>query len=145
HAESTNSLEVSTTPVGPPPPPNTVTAFAAGIGRAGLNWSAAPLATSYNVYRATTLNGVYTMISTPGAVTTITYVDTTASGSAPYFYKISSSNIQGEGGQSVAASAAPLTAKLRFDFSDTGTATVDSITGVSLGMVNSNNVATDYH
>ncbi len=144
-AESTNSVEVTATPVGPPPPPATLVAFAAGIGEVGLNWSPAILATSYNVYRSTTLGGTYTMISTPGTVTGTGYVDATASGSAPYFYKVSASNGNGEGAQSSAASAAPLTAKLRFDFSDTGTSTVDSINSVSLGMVNSNNVATDYH
>ena len=145
-SESTNCPEVSATPVGPPPAPAVLSAFAAGIGQVGLNWSASLLATSYDVYRATSSGGTYTKISTDGTVTTTSYTDTGATGSTPYFYKVSAvSLLQGEGPQSAATSAAPLTAKLRFDFSDTGTATVDSINNVSLNMVNSNNVATDYH
>jgi fibronectin type 3 domain-containing protein len=144
-SESTNCPEVSATPVGPPPAPAGLSAFAAGIGQVGLNWSAVPLATSYDVYRATTSGGTYTKISTDGTVTTTAFTDTGASGSTPYFYKVSAVNLQGEGPVSAAASAAPLAAKLRFDFSDTGTTTVDSINGVSLNMVNSNNAATDYH
>jgi fibronectin type 3 domain-containing protein len=144
-SESTNCPEVSATPVGPPPAPAGLSAFAAGIGQVGLNWSASLLATSYNVYRATSSGGTYTKISTDGTVTTTSYTDTGASGSTPYFYKVSAVNLQGEGPVSAAASAAPLTAKLRFDFSDAGTTTVDSINGVSLNMVNSNSIATDYH
>jgi fibronectin type 3 domain-containing protein len=144
-AESPNSTEASATPTGPPPAPVTLSAFSAGIGEVGINWSASRLATSYNVYRSASLNGAYTMISTPGSVTGTSYIDATASGSAPYFYKLSASNELGEGPLSTAASAVPLTAKLRYDFSDTGVTTVDSITGVALNIVNSNNVATDYH
>src|ERR1035441_2481557 len=79
-------------------------------------------------------------------VTTTSYTDTGASGSTPYFYKVSAvSLLQGEGPVSAAASAAGLTAKLRFDFADSGATTVDSISGVSLNIVNSNSIATDYH
>jgi fibronectin type 3 domain-containing protein len=144
-SESANSSEATATPVGPPPAPTGLKAFAAGIGQVGLSWSASLLATSYNVYRATSSGGTYTKISTDGTVTTTSYTDTGASGSTPYFYKVSAVNLQGEGPQSAAASAAPLTAKLRFDFSDAGTTTVDSINSVSLNMVNGSNVATDYH
>jgi fibronectin type 3 domain-containing protein len=144
-AESGNSSEATATPVGPPPAPTGLTAFATGIGQVGVSWSASLLATSYNVYRATASAGTYIKISTDGTVTTTGYTDPTASGSAPYFYEVSAVNSYGEGPLSGPASAAPLAARLRFDFSDTGTTTVDSISGVSLNIVNSNNVATDYH
>ena len=78
-------------------------------------------------------------------MTTPAYTDTTASGSAPYFYEVTAVNAYGEGPVSASASAAPLAARLRFDFSDTGTTTTDSISGISLSMVNSNNLATDEH
>ena len=144
-SESANCPEVSATPVGPPLAPTGLTAFAAGIGRVGLTWTASVFATSYNVYRATSSGGTYTMISTPGTVTGTSYVDSTATGSATYYYKVSAVNSHGEGPLSAYASAAPLTARLRFDFSDTGTTTTDSISGVSLNIVDGNNVPADYH
>jgi len=144
-AESTNSSEQTATPVGPPQAPTGLAASAAGIGQVGLSWNSTLLATSYNVYRATASAGPYTKISTDGTVTTPAYTDATASGSAPYFYEVTAVNSYGEGPMSSFVSAAPLAARLRYDFSDTGTTTVDSISGISLNMVNSNNVATDEH
>ena len=85
------------------------------------------------------------MISTPGTVTGPGFVDTTATGSAPYYYEVSASSGLGEGFVSAPVSGTPLTPKLRFDFSDTGTTTADSISGVTLNIVNSNNAPADYH
>src|ERR1039458_4325768 len=86
------------------------------------------------------------MISTAGAVSGAGYTDTTATGIAPYSYKVSAVNTQGqEGPLSAFVSAAPLAARLRFDFSDGGATTTDSISGVSLNIVNSNGVSADYH
>jgi fibronectin type 3 domain-containing protein len=144
-AESANAGEVSATPVGPPPAPAGLTAYGAAIGQVGMNWNASLLATSYNVYRATTSGGSYTMISSPGTVTGTGYVDTTAAVSAPYYYEVSAVNVNGEGPLSGYVSAAPLTPKLRFDFSDTGTTTTDSISGVGLNIVDGNNAPADYH
>ena len=144
-SESANSTEAGTTPVGPPPAPAGLTAYGTGIGQISLRWTASFLATSYNVYRATSSDGTYTMISTPGAVTGLGFVDTTATGSNPYYYEVSASNGQGEGFTSAPVSGTPLTPKLRFDFSDTGTTTTDSVSGVTLNMVDSNNVPADFH
>jgi fibronectin type 3 domain-containing protein len=144
-SESGNSGEVTSTPVGPPPAPTTLTAYGAAIGEVGLSWSVSPLATSYNVYRSATSGGTYTMISTVGTVTGTGYVDTTASGRATYYYKVSAFDGQGEGPLSAVASASPLATLLRFDFSDTGTTTSDSISNVVLNMVNGSDVAQDYH
>ncbi len=144
-SESANAGEVSATPVGPPPAPAGLTAYGAAIGQVGLNWNASLLATSYNVYRATSTGGTYTMISSPGTVTGAGYVDTTAAGSAPYYYEVSAVNVNGEGPLSGYVSAAPLTPMLRFDFSDTGTTTTDSISGAGLSIVDGNNAPADYH
>jgi len=144
-SESANSTEAGATPVGPPPAPAGLTAFGSGIGQIGLNWTASYLATSYNIYRSTTSGGSYTMISTPGIVTGPNFTDSTATGTAPYYYKVSASNGQGEGALSAPVSATPLTPRLRFDFSDAGTTTTDSISGVTLNMVDSNNVPADFH
>jgi fibronectin type 3 domain-containing protein len=144
-SEGSNSTEMSASPFGPPPAPTALTAYGAAIGQVGLTWSPSFLATSYNVYRATTSNGAYTAISTPGAVTGTSFTDTTVPGSGLYYYEVSASNAQGEGPQSLYASAAPLMPRLRFDFSDTGTTTTDLVESVVLNIVNSNNVPTDYH
>src|ERR1019366_287008 len=112
----------------------------------GLNWAATTGAVSYNVYRAATSGGTYTMISTAGAVTGGCCADTTSRGIAPYSCRVSGVNTQGqEGPLSSFVSAAPLAARLRFDFSDGGATTTDSISGVSLNIVNSNGVSADYH
>jgi beta-galactosidase len=145
-SESLNSTEAGATPVGPPPAPAGLTAYGAAIAQVGLSWAATTGAVSYNVYRAGTSGGTYAMISTAGAVSGTGYTDTTATGSAPYYYKVSAVNAQSqESALSAIVWAAPLTARLRFDFSDGGDTTTDSISGVSLNMVNSNGVSVDYH
>jgi fibronectin type 3 domain-containing protein len=145
-SESLNSTEAGATPAGPPPAPAGLTAYSAAIAQVGLSWAATTGAVSYNVYRAATSGGTYAMISTAGAVTGTGYTDTTATGSAPYYYKVSAVNAQSQAGAlSAFASAAPLAARLRFDFSDGGGTTTDSISGVSLNIVNSNGVPADYH
>jgi beta-galactosidase len=145
-SESLNSTEAGATPLGPPPAPAELAAFGAALAQVGLNWAATTGAVSYNVYRAATSGGTYTMISTAGAVSGAGYTDTTATGIAPYSYKVSAVNTQGqEGPLSAFVSAAPLAARLRFDFSDGGATTTDSISGVSLNIVNSNGVSADYH
>src|ERR1035441_6019292 len=145
-SESLNSTEAGATPIGPPPAPAGLTAYGAAIAQVGLSWAATTGAVSYNVYRAGTSGGTYAMISTAGAVSGTGYTDTTATGSAPYYYKVSAVNAQSqESALSAIVWAAPLTARLRFDFSDGGDTTSDSISGVSLNMVNSNGVSADYH
>jgi fibronectin type 3 domain-containing protein len=145
-SESANSTEASAAPVGPPPAPSGLAAFGAGIQEIGLSWNAVPLATSYNVYRDSSSGGAFTTkVSTDGAVTTTGFVDTTVSDSLTYFYKVSAVNANGESPKSAAVSSSGMTPKLRFDFSDTGATTTDSVSGAKLNMVNGSSVATDYH
>ncbi len=61
-------------------------------GQIGLSWTAGGTAQSYNVYRGTTAGGPYTMISTPGAVTTTSYTDTTAAYPNTYYYVVRAVN-----------------------------------------------------
>lgn len=56
-----------------------------GHGEGKLTWAAAYGATKYDVYRADTINGVYTK---KGTVTVLSYTDTTATYGKTYYYKV---------------------------------------------------------
>jgi len=106
--ESTNSAQVSATPVAPiaiPTAPTTLTA-AAGNEQVALNWSASTGATSYNVKRSTTSGGTFTTIAT--GVTGTTYTDTGLTNGTTYYYVVTAVNSAGESGNSPAASATPV-------------------------------------
>ena len=72
-----------------------------------LTWTAAPFATSYNVYRGTTAGGeAATPIATGVAGTT--FNDTTVVGGTTYYYKVTGVNTAGEGANSNEANIAAL-------------------------------------
>lgn len=97
------------TPPGPPtiPPAPTGLSATPGDSRVSLAWTASSGATSYNVKRSETTGGSYTTITSPGAVTTTSYIDTTAANDTPYFYVVSAVNSAGESDNSTEVSATP--------------------------------------
>ncbi|MEP7013610.1 MAG: M14 family zinc carboxypeptidase [Acidobacteriota bacterium] len=77
-----------------------------GNGQVSLSWTAGSGATRHNVYRGTATGGPYTPIQTNLLVTT--YTDTGLTNGTPYFYVVTGTNPQGEGGFSNEASATPV-------------------------------------
>ncbi|HVJ49400.1 Ig-like domain-containing protein [Desulfitobacterium sp.] len=67
-----------------------------------LFWNVVNGATSYNIYRSTSVTGTFTLI---GTSTTINYSDTGLTPNTTYYYKVSAVNANGEGGQSSAVTA----------------------------------------
>jgi fibronectin type 3 domain-containing protein len=95
-----------------------------------LNWTAVIGATNYNVKRAATSGGPYTVIATSA---TNNYTDTTAINGTTYYYVVSALSGSGESPDSLEASAVPLSAAqasfqayLKFDESS-GTSAADSM------------------
>jgi fibronectin type 3 domain-containing protein len=81
-----DQLAISSAPVQLPPSAVSATA---GMGQVSLSWTAADSAASYQVKRATTSGGPYTTISTAGAVTGTTYVDSAVTNETFYYYVVS--------------------------------------------------------
>jgi beta-glucanase (GH16 family) len=98
--ESTNSVQVSATPL----PPATPTGLVAtpGGGMIGLNWNASSNAVNYNVKRSTLNGGPYLTITSP---TTTSYEDTNVASCSTYYYVVSATNSIGESSNSTGASA----------------------------------------
>ncbi|OLS18880.1 MAG: Amylopullulanase precursor [Candidatus Heimdallarchaeota archaeon LC_3] len=95
---SANSTEISATPSTIPSAP-VLLSPTPSIGYLNISWTApnddgGSSIDSYNVYRALLSNGPYTKIST---VSVLEYNDTSVSNGVTYYYKISASNIRGEG------------------------------------------------
>ena len=88
----------------PPAAPATLSATP-GSNEVDLTWSASDSATSYNVKRGTAHGGPYTTVAT--GVTGLSYADTTVSNGTTYYYVVTASNDNGEGGPSPEASAKP--------------------------------------
>ncbi|MCA1963218.1 MAG: discoidin domain-containing protein, partial [Prosthecobacter sp.] len=90
-----------------PAPPAAPTGLVATAGnmQVTMAWNAVAGATSYNVKRATTDGGPYTVL---GSVTGTTATDTTAANNTTYYYVVSAVNAAGEGGNSNQASATPV-------------------------------------
>ena len=104
--ESANSSEVSATPT-PPPPPAAPTDLSATIGnnKVNLSWTVSSGATSYNVKRATTAGGEYTIIR--NGLTTNSYLDTDVVNGTTYYYVVSAVNDGGESPDSSEVEATP--------------------------------------
>jgi carboxypeptidase T len=77
-----------------------------GNGQVSLAWTAASGATGHSVHRSTTSGGPYTPVQTnvPGT----SYTDTGLVNGTTYFYVVTGTNAQGEGGPSNEASATPV-------------------------------------
>ncbi|MBW8780689.1 MAG: alginate lyase family protein [Verrucomicrobia bacterium] len=103
-AESANSAQVSTTPVGPPPVPANFIATS-GNGLVTLTWTASSGATSYNIKRSTTDGSGYLTIGTAASAT---YADSTVTNGTAYYYVATAVGANGESAASAQASATPL-------------------------------------
>jgi autotransporter-associated beta strand protein len=118
---NTNLLLLSVTSTNTP---NGLTATA-GDGLITLNWTPLSGATNYNVKRATTSGGPYTVIASSTAAN---YLDTTVTNGTTYYYVVSALGSGGESPNSVEVSATPsssLQAYLKFDESS-GTSAADA-------------------
>lgn len=104
YGESGSSTETSTAPSDSGTSPVAPTGLVAtpGNGNATLTWTASPTATSYNVKRATTSGGPYTIVATP---TSAAYLDTGLSNGTTYYYVVTATNTYGESANSVEAVA----------------------------------------
>jgi fibronectin type 3 domain-containing protein len=89
----------------PPAPPTGLTATA-GVGQVSLAWTASTSATSYSVYRGTSAGGEST---TPLAanIAGTSYMDTSVTAGAKYFYKVASVSASGTSALSSEVSATP--------------------------------------
>jgi len=101
---STYAAANATTPYGAAATPFNLTA-AAGDGVVMLNWDPVSGATGYNLKRSTNGGGSYAIIVN---LATNGYLDTGLADGANYFYVVSATNPNGEGSNSVPASAMPL-------------------------------------
>ena len=105
--EGPRSGELSATPIGVPDAP-TITSVAVASGSAALAWSApanggSPI-TNYSVYRGTA-TGAERFVTTVGTGTR--WTDLGLVNGTTYFYKVTASNIKGEGRSSAEVSATP--------------------------------------
>jgi autotransporter-associated beta strand protein len=100
-----------------PAPIATAPATPAGVGsvsgnnQATVRWRASGGATAYTIKRASSSGGAYTTLATIDA-TNGSYVDTTATNGATYFYVVTASNSFGESAASAETSASPYDSSL---------------------------------
>jgi regulation of enolase protein 1 (concanavalin A-like superfamily) len=113
----------------PPPAPGGLAAAAVSSSQIALAWNAVTNAANYNVKRATTNGGPYTVVAT--GVTATNYNDTGLADGATYFYVVSAVNVGGESTNSVQATATTLGPLVhQYSFSETsGTNVADSVGG----------------
>ena len=76
----------------------------AGNGQVGLTWTASTGASGYNIKRAATTGGPYSLI---GTATGTSYTDSPVTNGTTYYYVASATNTAGEGADSAEASATP--------------------------------------
>jgi autotransporter-associated beta strand protein len=81
-------------------------AATAGAMKVTLSWDALANATSYNIKRATSVDGPYTTIAI--GVLTTSYTDTSTGSGTMYYYKISATNPAGESPDSASVNAQPI-------------------------------------
>ncbi len=79
--------------------PSGLQATAQGASSIKLTWTAVTAATKYVIYRSAASGGTYAKV---GEATTTTYTNTGLSANTTYYYKVSTVNTGGEGGQSAA-------------------------------------------
>jgi len=101
---STDATASATTPYGTAATPFNLTA-AAGDGVVALNWDPMLGVTGYNLKRSSNGGSSYTTIV---SLNTNSYLDTGLTDGTNYFYVVSATNPNGEGSNSVPASATPV-------------------------------------
>jgi cellulose 1,4-beta-cellobiosidase len=102
--ESADSSQASATPQPLPPPTPTGLTATPGNAQVSLAWTASSGATSYNVKRAGTSGGPYTIVGTP---TSTSFLDTGLTNGTPYYYVVSAVNSGGASGNSSEVNATP--------------------------------------
>jgi len=104
--QSANSTEASATPSATFTIPSTPSGLQAAAGNAQVSftWNASGGATSYNLKRATTAGGPYTII---GSSTISSFTNTGLTNGARYFYVVSALNSAGESANSAEVNATP--------------------------------------
>jgi hypothetical protein len=108
YGPSANSIEVSATPVAPPPPgAPTGLAAVAGNAQVSLAWTASTGASSYHIKRSTTSGSGYLQI---GAPTITSFADSGLTNGTTYYYVVSALSAAGESANSSQASATPVNA-----------------------------------
>ena len=106
--ESTNSAQVSASPILAAPAVPTGQSAAAGDAQVVLSWTAKPFATSYTVKRAPAPAGPYTVIGTTTAPT-VTYTDASAlNNGTTYYYVVSATGLGGTSTDTAPVSATPV-------------------------------------
>jgi fibronectin type 3 domain-containing protein len=107
NGEGALSNERSATPATVPAAP-TLNSATPGSGQVTLNWTAGAnggsAITGYNIYRSTS-SGTEALLTSVGVQTS--YTDSAVTGGTAYFYKVSASNLAGEGALSNELSATP--------------------------------------
>ena len=104
-AESTNSIQVSATPVCTPPAAPAGLTATAGDSLVALRWNTSSGATSYNVKRSLINVGPYTLLS--GGLTDTNCTDSVVTNGTTYYYVVSAVNAGCESTNSIQASATP--------------------------------------
>ncbi|HSS97904.1 MAG TPA: glycoside hydrolase family 44 protein, partial [Terriglobales bacterium] len=102
--ESANTAQVSATPKPPIPASPTGLTATGGKEQVSLSWTASNGATSYNVKRATSSGGAYSVVSSPAVPS---FTDSGLTDGTTYFYVVSALNSAGESSDSAEASATP--------------------------------------
>lgn len=87
-----------------PDTPSGLSATKNGTSQVDLSWSSVTGATSYLLYRDTNSGGNFPYLTTISGNSNTTYSDTSASAGTTYYYKVSSSNDNGESSASSAVS-----------------------------------------
>ena len=82
--------------------PTNLTALPVSNNQIDLGWDSLPWATSYNIYRSTSMNGTYRRVST---VMTNSYQNKLLSGGTTYWYKVTALKGHTEGDYSILVSA----------------------------------------
>jgi fibronectin type 3 domain-containing protein/regulation of enolase protein 1 (concanavalin A-like superfamily) len=103
-AESPNSSEVTTTPVGAPPVPAGLQATGT-ISSVALTWTPSYGATSYRILRSTTSGTGYAL---SGTSTAASYSDTAVTNGTTYYYVVAAVGPNGQSANSSQAFAIPL-------------------------------------
>jgi uncharacterized protein (TIGR03437 family) len=105
-AQSADSAQTSARPLPPPPTAPVGLTAAAAIDQVALSWTADPAAAGYNLRRATTSGGPYTIIITVDYGST--YTDSSVSAGTTYYYVLSTVSPYGlESANSAEVSATP--------------------------------------